>query len=220
LSTVENCRFGEAAAGNRGGFFVLAKGGDWMARKVSIAPASELVMDGRSSPKRRAARRGDISDSQLETFFVTLADTCNVVRSAKAAGFSANWAYRKRKTDAGFRNAWAGAVREGYAKLELVLLERAIKGTPKLVKTARGTDRVMRDYSNTLAIAMMKRHGELADSASYEPAQQELTEIRERILNRLERLRERDGGAPIEVKSAAGRLHAIQSFLIRGESGC
>lgn len=185
-----------------------------MARKVSAAPNAIMVLDGRSSPKQRRVSPQSISDEQVATFFATLAETCNVVRSAKAAGFVANWAYRKRKTDAGFRNAWAEAVREGYAKLELVLLERAIKGTPKLVRTARGTDRVMRDYSNTLAVALLKRHAETADSASYEPAREELDEIRERILERLERLRTRDGGeAIVETKSAAGRLVAIRAIL-------
>lgn len=173
-----------------------------------------MVLDGKSSPKRCKPRADSISDEQVAIFFATLAETCNVVRSAKAAGFTANWAYRKRKTDAGFRNAWAEAVREGYAKLELVLLERAIKGTPKPVFRRDGSERIVREYSNTLAVALLKRHAETADSASYEPAREELEEIRERILERLERLRTRDGGeAIIETKGAAGRLGAIRAIL-------
>lgn len=161
----------------------------------------------RQEPAKAAASL--IADEQIETFFATLADTCNVVRSAKEAGFSANWAYRKRKTDAAFRNGWAAAVREGYAKLELVLLERAMEGTPRLVKTAKGTDRVMREYSTALAVALLKRHAETADGASYEPGEEELREIRERILEKLDGLRRRQvadagevetkGWSPIEV---------------------
>lgn len=183
-----------------------------MGKRVSAAPDPALVLDGKSSPKRREPSKQTISDEQIETFFATLAETCNVVHAAKAAAFSRDWAYRKRKRDAGFRRAWAEAVREGYARLELVLLERAIKGTPKLVKTARGNDRVMRDYSNTLAVALLKRHADLADSADHEAPESELAEIRERILERMERIRER-GGAPIETKSAKGRLEAIRSAL-------
>ena len=183
-----------------------------MARRVSAAPDPRLVIDGKSSPKLRGPRKGDIDEKQIETFFAALAETCNVVRAAKAGGFSANWAYRKRKRDAGFRNAWAEAVREGYARLELVLLERAIKGTPKLVRTSKGSDRVMRDYSNTLAVALLKRHAETADSASYQPAEEELAEIRERILQRLGKLRARDGGE-IETKSVTGRLEAIRAAI-------
>jgi hypothetical protein len=160
-----------------------------MARRVSAAPDPALVIEGKSSPKLRDPRKGDIDDNKIETFFATLADTCNVVRSAKAAGFSANWAYRKRKSDAGFRHAWAAAVREGYAKLELVLLERAIKGSPKPVP-GTGGERIIREYSTALAVALLKRHADIADSADYEPADGELTEIRERILEKLRRLRE------------------------------
>ena len=184
-----------------------------MARRVSPAPPPDLILDGKTSPKLREPGKSDISATQIEIFFATLTETCNVVRSAKAAGFSANWAYRKRKRDAGFRNGWAEAVREGYARLELVLLERAIKGTPRLVRTSKGSDRIMREYSTALAVALLKRHAETADSASYQPEQEELAEIRERILERLERVRERDGGDAIETKSAAGRLEAIRRAL-------
>lgn len=162
-----------------------------MAKRVSVMPPASLVLDGRSSPKQRRASPQSISEDQVETFFASLVETCNVVRSAKAAGFTANWAYRKRKRDAAFRNGWAEAVREGYAKLELVLLERAIKGTPKAVR-APGGDRIIREYSTPLAIALLKRHAETADSAAYQPADEELAEIRERILERLEKLRKRD----------------------------
>ena len=151
----------------------------------------ELVVEGKTRLKKRKASRQTISQERIEIFFATLADTCNVARSAKAAGFTANWAYRKRKTDAAFRNGWAAAVREGYAKLELVLLERAMKGTPKLVRTARGSDRVMREYSTALAIALLRRHAETADSAFEEQDEDELQDVRDRILEKLQRLKER-----------------------------
>ena len=167
-----------------------------------------MVVEGKERLKLRGGRRDDITPEQVETFFAALADTCNVVRSAKAAGFSANWAYRKRKFDAGFRNGWAAAVREGYSKLELVLLERAMKGTPRLVRTARGTDRVMRQYSTALAVALLRRHAETADSAAFEPGEDELREVRERILEKLEGLRRREiidgeyetkGWSPVDI---------------------
>ena len=68
----------------------------------------------------------------------------------------------------------------------------------------------MREYSTALAVALLKRHAETADAASYEPAEAELAEIRERILERLDRIRERDGGEKIETKSAAGRLEVTR----------
>jgi hypothetical protein len=189
-----------------------------MAKRISVSPPASLVLDGKSSPKLRAGHQADISETQIETFFATLGETCNVALAAKAAGINKSWAYRRRRRDAGFRNAWAEAVREGYAKLELVLLERAIKGTPKPLFRKDGSERIVREYSTALAVALLKRHAETADSASYEPAQEELAEIRERILERLDRIRERDG--EIETKSAAGRLEVIRYAIASRKGEC
>lgn len=153
---------------------------------------SELVIvEGKTRLKKRGGSRQTITPEQIETFFAALADTCNVKRSARAAGFTANWAYRRRKFDGAFRNGWAAAVREGYSKLELILLERAMKGTPKLVRSSRGNDRMMREYSTALSVALLKRHADTADAAQYEPSEDELAEVRERILEKLEGLRQR-----------------------------
>lgn len=173
------------------------------------------LVEGKVRLKKRRPSPQTITPEQIETFFATLAETCNVVRSAKAAGFRANWAYRRRKFDAAFRNGWAVAVREGYTRLELVLLERAINGTPKLVRSSRGTDRIMREYSTQLAVALLRRHAETADSASFEPGADELREVRERILEKLQRLKERDEADQglVETKSALGPIDLIQWAL-------
>lgn len=153
------------------------------------------IVEGKSRLRRRRASRQTITQEQIDVFLETLADTCNVLRSAKAAGFGKDWAYRRRKVDAAFRNGWAEAVREGYAKLELVLLERAMVGTPKLVRTSKGGDRVMREYSTSLAVALLKRHAAVADAAQYEPSDEELAEVRDRILEKLEGLKRRQAAA-------------------------
>ena len=175
-------------------------------------PTDGLVAEGKVRLKRRKPSPQTITDDQMETFFVTLAETCNVVRSAKAAGFTSNWAYRRRKFDAAFRNNWAAAVREGYARLELVLLERAMKGTPKLVRVGGG-DRVMREYSTALAVALLRRHAETADIAADEPDEDEMREVRERILEKLQRLKAREESSaaegPIETKAATDRIELI-----------
>ena len=184
-----------------------------MARRVCDAPVP-LMIEGRSSPKVRKAREGDVTDEQIDIFLTTLGETCNVQRSARAAKMSASHAYRRRRQDAAFRAGWAQAVREGYAKLELMLLERAMKGTPKAVST-RGGDRIIREYSTSLAVALLKRHADTAESAAYEPDPAETEELRARILEKLARLRESDAGEPaaIETKSAAGRAECIRRAL-------
>jgi len=151
----------------------------------------QVIVEGKSRLKKRRASPQTITPEQIEIFFAALTDTCNVRRSARAAGFTANWAYRRRKFDASFRNGWAAAVREGYAKLELILLERVMKGTPRLVRASGGNDRVIREYSTALSIALLRRHAETADTAQYEPSEAEFAEVRERILEKLEGLKRR-----------------------------
>ena len=151
----------------------------------------ELVLVGRNKAQLREASPQSITDEQIETFFSELADTCNVVRSAKAAGFSANWAYRKRKMDAGFRAGWARAVAEGYAKLELVLLDRAMNGMVKRVPSS-GSEKRIREYPNQLAMALLKRHSDMAGSIDSMLSEEEAEEVRERILAKLAKKREQD----------------------------
>ena len=170
----------------------------------------ELV-EGKARLRAREASWQTIKPEQVEAFFAELAGSCNVERSARMAGISKAWVYDKRTRDAAFRQRWAMAVREGYAKLELILLERAIKGTPKLVRTAKGDDRVMREYSTALAVALLRRHAETADSADHDPGEDDMREVRERILDKLERLKEREEAraGEVETKAAVGRLEVI-----------
>lgn len=169
------------------------------------------VIDGGMKMQRRGPRGQDVSPQKIETFLVTLGMTCNVAMSARKAGFSQSWAYRLRKRDAGFRAGWAEAVREGYAKLELVLLERVISGTRKAVVQRDGSTKIIREYSTPLAVALLKRHAEAAAQAAYELDPDDMREVRDRILEKLERMRaqeERREGA-IEVKGGLDRVGLI-----------
>jgi hypothetical protein len=152
----------------------------------------EAFVEGKVRVKVRRASRQSWTKAKTATFLTTLADTCNVVRAAKAAGVSASYAYRRRRTDAKFRSGWGAAVAEGYAKLELVLLDRALNGKIKVVRGRDGgKDARIREYSDTLALALLKRHQESAAEADYEPDADEVAEARERIIAKLGRLKER-----------------------------
>ena len=173
---------------------------------------NDLVpIDGGGKMQRRGPRGQDVSPEKIETFLVTLGMTCNVAMSARKAGFSQSWAYRLRKRDAAFRAGWAEAVREGYAMLELVLLERVMKGTRKLIVGRDGSSRIIREYSTALAVALLKRHAEAAAQASYEHDPDDMREVRDRILEKLERLRAQDEGTQgaIETKGGLDRVGLI-----------
>ena len=188
-----------------------------MAKRVGVAEPDAVTLDGKSSPKLRRRSKQAITPEQQEIFFDALADSCNVDLSARRAGFSACWAYRKRRTDASFRHQWAAAVREGYAKLELMLLERAMKGTPRKVRiSGGGGDEIIREYSNTLAIALLRRHAETVDGLDGLDDDDGNEELRAKIIAQLDLIRERDGGQSgheIETKNASGRLALIRRML-------
>ena len=176
-----------------------------------------LVTEGKARLRKRRASSQTITAAQIETFLASLGETCNVVRSAKAAGFSSSWAYRLRRQDAAFRTGWAQAVREGYAKLELVLLERAMKGTPRPIMRRDGGERIIREYSTPLAVALLRRHAETADSAAYEPGEDEMRELRDKILAKLERVRKRDcatNPSTPELRSAVPLPEQAQGGMI------
>lgn len=89
-----------------------------------------------------------------EVFLAELALTANVAASARTAGVAEAAAYSLRRRDEGFRRAWLEALAEGYAQLELQLLERALYGTPKVA--AKGVP--AREFSERLALALLAAH--------------------------------------------------------------
>jgi hypothetical protein len=84
-------------------------------------------------------------DKQAE-FLGHLAASCNVKASAQAVGMSEQGVHRLRLRSPEFRTAWEAAIEEGYVRLELFLLERAIKG-------ASGAGQ---DFSERLALALLQ----------------------------------------------------------------
>lgn len=163
-----------------------------MARK---GKAEELVLVGGGKAQRRKASKRDWTKAKQEEFLSVLADTCNVTRAAAEAGVSVSAAYRRRKLDAGFRGAWMEAVGVAYQRLEMVLLERAFVGTEKLVRRKDGSEERMVEYPNQLALTLLKMHRDTAVEATTEIEPDDVEEVRERVLAKLERLRKREEAA-------------------------
>ena len=160
-----------------------------MARK---GKASERVLVG--GQMRKPSKR-DWSKAKIEKFLSVLAETCNVTLAATEAGVSVSAAYRRRKADAGFRGAWMEAVGAAYQRLEMVLLERAFVGTEKLVRRKDGSEERMVEYPNQLALTLLKMHRDTAAEATAEIDPDDVEEVRERVLAKLERLRKREAEA-------------------------
>ena len=101
-------------------------------------------------------------------------------------------AYRRRRMDAAFRAEWAEMIAIGYQRLEAVLLERAFNGTEKVVTKRDGSEERMREYPNQLGLMLLKMHRETAMEADCEMPAEDIDEIRERLVKKLQRLKRRN----------------------------
>jgi hypothetical protein len=127
-----------------------------------------------------------------QAFADVLADTCNVTLAAQAIKRSSSNVYAHRARSASFRALWQAALATGYARLELMMLERALHGEEKIVTGKDGSTTVMREYPDRIALALLKMHRDSAGSGEGAAVDEaECEEARERILARLERIRER-----------------------------
>jgi len=151
-----------------------------------------LKLIGRKTPRMRKAQRRDWTKAKEAKFLSALADSCNVTFAAEEAAVSISSVYRRRKENAAFRAGWLEALSVAYQRLELVLLDRAFNGTEKLVKRRDGSEERMLEYSNQLGLTLLKMHRDTAQAAATEFQPAQVDELRERLLNKLRRLKARD----------------------------
>jgi len=155
------------------------------------AARGELVLVAGGAPRKRRAVPRDWSKIKEQRFVEALTETCNVTHACAAAGVSTTSAYKRRKANAAFRNAWREAIGLAYQKLELVLIERALNGTEKIVTKGEGREERMREYPNHIALQLLKMHRETAIEATTDVPDDEADEARQRVLAKLGRLRDR-----------------------------
>jgi hypothetical protein len=146
----------------------------------------ELRIVGNAKPKLRRLHRHEWTRRKEEAFLTTLAETCNVTLAAEAAGMSLTAAYNRRKSHAAFRAGWAEAIATAYQRLELVMLDRALNGTEKVVVRKDGSEERMREYPNQIALHLLKMHRDSAMEAIAEPAEPDVAEVRERLVEDVE----------------------------------
>lgn len=90
----------------------------------------EIVPGTNRKLHKRRKRHNIFGKKRREIFLEHLAATCNVTASAAAAGVAVSTVYANRMRDAGFREQWAAAVEQGYARLEAAAIERASRARP------------------------------------------------------------------------------------------
>lgn len=83
----------------------------------------------------RTVRKDGWTPRRRRIFLEHLSATCNVRFSARAAEMTDTGAYALRQRDQQFREDWAAAIEQGYARLEAMLMARA-GGTSRMVGPA------------------------------------------------------------------------------------
>lgn len=86
---------------------------------------TRITAGAKQRPRRQKAGSYFWDDAAEAIFFDTLAATCNVTASAQAAGFTTPTVYEHRRKRPGFADRWQAALEQGYARLEMTLLQAA-----------------------------------------------------------------------------------------------
>lgn len=150
-----------------------------------------MVLQEGNQAKLREPTKRDWTKKKQMNFLTVLAETCNVTLACRETGVSVAAAYARRKKNAAFRAAWADAISVAYGRLELMLLERAFNGTDKVMTRKDGSEERVREYPNAIALQLLKMHKDDAEAAAYEPAPDEMEELRTKLQGKVERLRQR-----------------------------
>lgn len=97
-------------------------------RRAAHGPEG-ILLYGRGKDGRQLVRSTGKrwSDEAEAGFLDHLAASCNVTASAQAAGFTPAAVYKRRRGDPGFAEKWEAALQQGYARLEALLVQRAIE---------------------------------------------------------------------------------------------
>ena len=171
----------------------------------------ELVLSGYSGrPQQRATGKRSWTQAKADKFIEVLAESCNVSLAARAIKRSLGTVYGQRAKDAEFRGQWDQALAIGYARLEMMMLERALHGVEKVIVLKSGESKVMREYPDRIALALLRMHRENVATTNDGVDDEDYQEACERIIARLERLRERDdeeaAEQALETKQAVDRF--------------
>lgn len=149
-------------------------------------PASPSTLKRKTA---RASRRWTRAKQRL--FLEALARTSNVAASERKAKMPAGSAYRERHRSPQFDLEWLAALREGYARLEMEMLERARAGVVKrTIKLENGSE--LLEYSDRGGMALLAAHRATVTAAAYTAAP--ALDIKARLAAKLAEMDRRERG--------------------------
>ena len=133
------------------------------------------------------------SPRKEEVFLLELTVSGSVKLAARATGFSTTAVYKRRLKDKRFAAAWEAAVETGKARVQAYLVEAATRTfDPDELPIGDEREIPKVSISEAINIAKLKGAGPAAAEPEEEYGDDYLQEVRERILEKLARLRERE----------------------------
>ncbi len=156
----------------------------------------DLVVSG-GKVRRAGAERWSRRKERI--FFEELAATANATMAAEAAGVSPNAVFARRLKHPVFAAKWEAVVRTSKASIDLYLVEETRKSfDPAKLDTAEVKPRVTIDQA--IKISQLNARKQKEEELPPDPFVEEaaamdadgIAEVRERIIGKLRRIRERD----------------------------
>lgn len=123
--------------------------------EMTITAQTALKPDG--GPQATRVRADAFTAERQRAFLIHLAETANVLESMKLVGVTSNTIYLLRKKSVGFRNAWDAALKEGYVRLEAMMLARQIK-EQAIDFATDGAPARTNSHSDRTSIALLGQH--------------------------------------------------------------
>jgi hypothetical protein len=151
------------------------------------APSGTGILVGKDGPQLIRSKGQRWSDTAEAAFLDTLAATCNVSAAADAAGFTRFTLYKRRRRDPGFAQRWSAALDQGYARIEAMLVQRAVEA---LEGYAPDPDTPIPAMTVRDALAILGHHRAAVERGPRSRRQwarpRSLDEVRDSILRKLE----------------------------------
>jgi hypothetical protein len=157
---------------------------------VATAGRKNGAADARgAAPRLQAGRADRWTAEKQEQFVARLADTANVSASLAETGMSQAGLYKLRKRSAAFRAAWDEALDLGYARVEAMLLDRALNGRRRVLREGVVVEEFV-ECSDSLALSLLSQHRKrvVEYRASVAVNRDNPARLRERFMAKLQRL--------------------------------
>ncbi len=162
-----------------------AKNGETSGRS-GAGPAGSAIRYGKDGLKVIRSTGARWTDEAERIFLDQLAASCNVMRSAEAAGFRVESIYKRRREDPVFAQRWQAALEQGYARIEMALVRRAADAMEGL---APDPDTPIPEMTTEQALKVLSRHRATVEGRELGrrwARPRSLDEVRESILIKLE----------------------------------